>query len=132
MFDWADYLALAREMVNTGEPSGAPAESRLRCAVSRAYYAALGRAAAYLTYEVGEVLPPETFHETVIRSFTDSEQPGWEAVGAKLDRLRDYRKGADYESEIKNWSAKAEESLKLSSKAISSLENLFGGPPQFH
>jgi len=127
MFDWVDYLGLAHEMVTQGEPSGAPEESRLRCAVSRAYYAAFGRAKVYLSDLYGPGKLPQTadVHEYVISQFRDdSDDQVWRAIGADLERLREYRNMADYRENAHGWTAKATASLVYGKRAVQGVEGL--------
>jgi uncharacterized protein (UPF0332 family) len=128
-FDWAEYLTLARCLVNDEAPTTASAESRLRCAASRAYYAALCRAAAYLSNEIGEVPPGDhKFHEFVISHFRYAEERSWKRVGSRLEQLREHRSHADYDASERNWPKKAEASVELSEGAIQDLEGIFGPP----
>jgi uncharacterized protein (UPF0332 family) len=135
MFDWLDYLTLARALVAHDQPAGASAESRLRCAASRAYYAVLNRAAGHLR-DVGEDLPKDaSYHDAVIDHFRECREHEWRRVGDWLEKLRENRRKADYEEQEGNWSKKAEKSLVLSHQAIQALEagieslrQVFGDP----
>jgi len=129
-FDWAEYLTLARRLVVDAEPRAASAESRLRCAASRAYYAALCRAAACLSRVIGDNPPNDhEFHEFVISRFRDAGERSWRHIGARIDNLREYRRYADYDACASNWPKKAEASLELSEGVIQDLEGIFNGPP---
>lgn len=129
-FDWVEYLTLARKLVVDAEPRSASAESRLRCAASRAYYAALCRAAAYLSRVIGDNPPDDhKFHEFVISHFRNADTPSWRHIGARLENLREYRRYADYDACASNWPKKAEASVELSEGAIQDLEAIFNGPP---
>jgi uncharacterized protein (UPF0332 family) len=126
MFDWADYLVLARELVQRGEPSGASEQSRLRCAVSRAYYAAFGRARGYLSLRLGEAKIPDgpEVHEFVVTWLQQDSDRRCRKVGEDLDSLRQYRNDADYHAEVAGWGSKAHASLRWASRSVDQLEKL--------
>lgn len=130
MFDWAEYLELAREMVGQGEPSGTNMEARLRCAASRAYYAAFGRARMYLSQVIGVRDIPDTgkVHEFVISRYRENDDRRWKAIGSGLDRLRQYRNDADYHEHVGKWDKKAQSSLKWGRRALGGLSKLEGAP----
>ena len=90
MFDWRDYLTLAERLARE-----AGDEAAQRTAISRAYYAALGRAAALLRSE-GVAVSPLRTHATVWRAFKHSSDARRSAVGMDLDWLRLQRNLADY------------------------------------
>jgi hypothetical protein len=129
-FDWADYLTLARFLVGDGDYETPSLESRFRCAASRAYYAALCQAAAYLSNIIGEA-PPEDykFHEFVISYFRDAEERSWRRIGSRLEELREYRRYADYNPTIGDWLKKATASITRCEQAIQDMEASFNGPP---
>lgn len=118
-FDWADYLALARQLAakrpeappekrTTDAPSAAPSEptyvatasleAALRTAVSRAYYAAFHFARDYLDGQGRLPYSRDESHVAVWRSF----DRGGRETKIKLDGfyLRDARQVADYEGEL--------------------------------
>ena len=89
-FDWSGYLALADELASrTGD------EAAERSAISRAYYAALGRASGLLKAE-GRAISPFKTHSMVWRAFKHSGDPARETIGMDLDELRRLRDRADY------------------------------------
>jgi len=129
-FDWADYLELAKQLIEPDSLSGVSVECCQRCAASRAYYAALGRAAAYLKQVIGDDLPDDhTFHEIVISRFCHHGERSWRRVGEWLNELREYRKDADYYEDAANWLKNATASVIRSRDAIHALEEIFNGPP---
>ncbi len=88
-FDWKQYLTLAEDLA---QPDGKTnEEARIRCAVSRAYYAALGSARVYWATQ-GEFL---SGHDQVINSFRDRSKVHNKAM-RDLYKLKDYRSIADY------------------------------------
>lgn len=129
-FDWADYLKLAEQLLAADGLHDELAESRHRCVASRAYYAALCRAATYISNVIGDTLPDDhRFHECVISRFREADERRWQSVGSRLGQLHDYRAAADYDASAGNWPKRAEASVELSRRAIQELEQIFSGPP---
>ena len=132
MFDWAGYLTLARELVEPGEAQNTASETKLRCAVSRAYYAAFGRATAYVSQLVGpdEVPDDWTVHQFVVDWFRGYPDRRLKKIGRRLDDLRLYRNDADYHANVSGWRNKAEASIAWASSSIDELQQLPGAPPE--
>jgi len=133
MFDWKEYLALAEEMLGTGQPAAATSEARLRCAVSRAYYAAFGRASGYLRELHGlDDLPEKAdIHKEVVRRFKGDNDKGWRVIGKDLDELREYRNDADYHADVGGWASTADLSLRKAARSVAALARLPGAPPSW-
>ncbi|MDF0552110.1 hypothetical protein [Kamptonema sp. UHCC 0994] len=60
-FNWSEYLALAQQLAGKSQIS-ATQESRLRSAISRAYYAAFIQARNYLRDTMGLSIPRKNTH----------------------------------------------------------------------
>ena len=90
MFEWGDYLALARSLVASPEPS----EATARSAASRAYYAAFHKSRGVLERELGAQLGRERLHPEVIRRLR--ARPETRMIGRDVDRLFGMRSHADY------------------------------------
>jgi uncharacterized protein (UPF0332 family) len=133
MFDWIGYLHLAKSIVDTGQPAAVSEEARLRCAVSRAYYAAFGRAAVYFT----QIHGPEAIsrgaevHSCVAMWFKKEHGLRYKQIGKALDDLREWRNNADYESEGRDWDKCARSALIRAEDSISKLTTLDGAPPEW-
>src|SRR6266851_2866953 len=100
IFDWLEYLSLARELVvqSTGTSSQ---EARLRSAISRAYYAAFKMAFAYLRARDSSIVFVRTdIHTYVLERFKYNPDLAHREVGVNLDRLRRERNKADYDDSI--------------------------------
>ena len=96
-FDWLEYLTLAQELANQAINSSNQ-EARLRCAISRAYYAAFCKARNHLRYKEQRSFPNSgRVHQTVIETFEKSHDPVHQIVGQFLRNLRANRNIADYE-----------------------------------
>lgn len=97
-FAWSKYLEVARELT-TATPHLAPADARERAAISRAYYAVFGRA-LQLFRDLGEFGARKTGddHEGLARFLASAREHRRKRVGDTLDRLRQSRRWADYES----------------------------------
>lgn len=91
-FDPADFLALARALAGTTDPS----EAELRTAISRAYYAVFLKARENLV-RLGRITPTQSGedHGLVIATLRGHGGPH----GDQLDKLRRNRGQADYQLE---------------------------------
>lgn len=122
-FDWTLYLALAEEL-----RLATPDESRLRSAVSRAYYAAYNVAVERAPAHGVSIVP--------VRGFTDHQAcwmayqttPGEAQVGTDGDRLKGWRVKADYDGTNINqngspvdWKRQAELALILAGDLVARL-----------
>jgi uncharacterized protein (UPF0332 family) len=118
-FDWSNYLALAKNLLNQVNISleersnksdsiseTSLDEAKLRCAISRAYYSAFCIARNYLRdveddYRLNKwkeyKIPP---HEYVINTFKESSNKDYKRIGRSLDGLREIRNKVDYEDSI--------------------------------
>ena len=95
-FDWLLYRDLARHLV---DPTATPPdeEARLRCAISRAYYAAHCHARNHLRdRENRQFALQGGAHEEVIATFRDSADRARQQISANLHRLKNSRVTADY------------------------------------
>ena len=104
-FQWSEYLDVAQELAE--QARNAPPdlqEARYRASISRAYYAAFGKARDHLRFQeniqeprplvssAGERL---NIHQYMRETFMN--RPGLEGVGADLNRMRLYRNRVDYD-----------------------------------
>ena len=96
-FAWAEYLSVA-QFIHSQAPAGASQEALLRCAISRAYYAAFCHARNYARDRHGFVPRYNgDDHSLVRRHFSTRRERG---VANKLDNLRDWRNICDYEDHV--------------------------------
>ena len=120
-FDWSEYLTLAHELA--GEVSvPSSRESKLRSAISRAYYAAFCRARNHLRETQPHGIPrgPEV-HKYVQNQFLSSRDPARKKIGTNLERMRDGRNKADYDDSVPGLDEIAEVTLTQSGEVISAL-----------
>ncbi|MCC3408211.1 MAG: HEPN domain-containing protein [Microcoleus sp. PH2017_10_PVI_O_A] len=125
-FDWSEYLNLAQELAARNE------ESKLRSAVSRAYYSVFCLARNYLrdieqdprlsrnkTYDIND-------HQYVAEEFiyNRSKSQKITEIGRNLTRLRKIRNQADYEDTIFQLQKEVVRSLSLAQNIISALREL--------
>lgn len=96
-FDWRDFLNLAKELSNYPETS-ALREAAARSAVSRAYYAAFGRAADYASKNMGFQRTGTAEDHSVLRQLL--KQSNRPRTASKLNRLRQWRNRCDYEEDV--------------------------------
>ncbi len=125
-FDWSEYLNLAQELATSNE------ESKLRSAISRAYYSVFCLARNYLrdieqdprlsrnkTYDIND-------HQYVAEEFiyNRSKSQKITEIGRNLTRLRKIRNQADYEDTIFQLQKEVVRSLSLAQDIISALREL--------
>ncbi|MCC3418641.1 MAG: HEPN domain-containing protein [Microcoleus sp. PH2017_29_MFU_D_A] len=125
-FDWSEYLNLAQELAASNE------ESKLRSAVSRAYYSVFCLARNYLrdieqdprlsrnkTYDIND-------HQYVAEEFIYNRAKSQKIteIGRNLTRLRKIRNQADYEDTIFQLQKEVVRSLSLAQNIISALREL--------
>lgn len=98
MFEWQEYLDVARHLATRG------GEANQRSAISRAYYAVFGTARAWLIRN-----EPHTYleangqdHRVVWQTFKQAASPLDRQIGERGSRLRDLRGRADYETVVKD------------------------------
>jgi uncharacterized protein (UPF0332 family) len=121
-FDWAEYLALAKELIEN--PTIYP-EARQRSAVSRAYYAAFNLAKNYLEQAEEQSLPKTAdAHRYVAEYFRLSDDPDQREIGNNLARLRLFRNQADYTSSFPGLSAVAKRTVKIAAGVAANLKAL--------
>lgn len=96
-FDWAQYLDLARSLVE-----GTDSEAHRRAAVSRAYYAAFVVARNYLRDAWGQGFSSDDHvHQEVAREFARGpEYRDGNAIAENLRLLRVARNSADYDDTL--------------------------------
>ncbi len=96
-FDWEQYLDLARYV--SGQSKNQPSqEAMLRCAISRAYYAAFNQTCVHMrTREGNQVIPLHGgSHKIVIDQLQNSQDFERRRVGLTLNQLKQSRVQADY------------------------------------
>jgi len=108
-FDWIEYLNLAKEIA-ADTTLQSTEEAKLRCAISRAYYAAFHNAVK-VVFPQG---PPEIagIHGELTRELKSSDDRVRRQLGVDLDRLKGRRHKADYQANIPgNLTALTEDAL---------------------
>lgn len=91
-FDWALYLGVARNLASQSND-----EAALRSAISRAYYAAFGVAAARMRAEGQNVPSTGEAHRVLWKYFDSADDKFRRKIGQDGRRLRHRRATADYE-----------------------------------
>lgn len=122
-FDWLDYLDLAEELAGQGKAVSSQ-ESRLRSAVSRAYYAAFCKARNRLRDQEKLTMPPFDVHKYVWNQFKGSSARVRKEIGMNGDRLKKDRVKVDYDDTIPNVASLTVKALRLSSQIINRLDRL--------
>ena len=120
-FDWMEFLTFAKQIAANLELS-VSREAKLRCAISRAYYAAYHKAEK-VVFPTG---PPNRWgsHTQVIDELQSSDDPLRRGFGVELARLRGTRTKADYRDTLHNVSSETENTLIAAEELIIGLDGL--------
>ena len=125
-FDWSEYLDLADWLARNAGTDGlqVSAEAAQRSAASRAYYSAFQSSMALLVRRreyrpVGD----GSDHGAVARAYQSHVAVARRQIGTWLDRLRDRRRRADYDSEMVNASAMATASVSDARNVLTYLQS---------
>jgi len=117
-FDWKEYFNLALSL--QGKTKKYTQEASLRCAVSRAYYAAFCYARNYAWHEHGfEPTYDSDDHNSVREHFRDWQMP---SISGWLLQLRQWRNDCDYHDTVSNVSRLCTEAIKQAQKIFDALE----------
>jgi uncharacterized protein (UPF0332 family) len=122
IFDWSEYLDLAKEMTKAGLSSSQ--EAVLRCAISRAYYAAFCSSRNFALTEGATFKKTGEDHRLVPNYFIQSTDRKRKKVATKLKRLKDNRREADYEDTVLNYKFLWQTSLQHAEYIINTLPHL--------
>lgn len=124
-FDWVEFLNIAKEMAEDNSPRSSQ-EAKLRCAISRAYYAAYHKARKIILPASSATGPGRAFgsHQQVIDALQESDDATRRKLGVDLNRLKGKRHKADYIDSVQNLPALAEDALIEAEELIDSLNAL--------
>jgi uncharacterized protein (UPF0332 family) len=95
-FNWAAYLTLAKKL-NEGDMSHPPAEENRRSAVSRVYYFVYHTTRSHVESK-GLQIPRRDPHASLISILRSHFDLKGMKLASQLERMRDYRNQADYDS----------------------------------
>ncbi len=121
-FVWQEYLELARDLL-APSPNAAQVEARLRCAISRAYYAAFCTARNHLSDRERHRIPRLRAHQYVRDRFLSSE-PVRQRIGTKLDEWRIKRNKVDYDEVVLDDEGSPADLSKLAQDAVQDLHDV--------
>lgn len=119
VFDWAQYLVLAEELVLRKDE-----EAALRSAVSRAYYAAFCKARNRLRQEGVHIPKTGKAHTVVWNRYREAAEERRRYIGMTGDRLRRSRNKADYDDKFPRLATVVEDTTSKAKRLLASLENL--------
>jgi uncharacterized protein (UPF0332 family) len=133
-FHWSEYLDVAQELAE--QAKNAPAElqeARYRASISRAYYAAFGKARDHLRFHeniqeprplVSSIGERINIHQYVRETFMS--RPGQEGIGADLNRMRLYRNAVDYDDHnlLKRLPFVAQETITRAKRVFNRLDSM--------
>lgn len=117
MFDWTEFLELARYFQNRFSV-GFSTEASNRSCVSRAYYAAFCTARNYAESHLGFVRTGTPRDHALLRQHLQSLGGAWSIVAENLQSLRTYRNQCDYEDSVANLNRMATDSIQLAEFVI--------------
>jgi hypothetical protein len=124
--DWEEYLNVAKAHVSYDENVRPCEDAKSRCAMSRAYYAALKTTHEYVTttWEAPDVGMSGGVHRRLPKWLKQQTDHELREIGEKLVRLRRKRDKADYESaEFPRGFHEAYKSVQDSDDIIRSIQN---------
>ena len=114
MFDWNEYLILARELRSM------QTEAALRSCISRAYYAAFCTA-LYRLHPNGYETFSRDSHASLWREYRERQGRALSHIGLKGDRIRKDRQSADYALEVPALEKVADRVLSEAALIVASL-----------
>lgn len=116
-FDWTEYLNLAKEIFPDTNLNCSQ-DAKLRCAISRAYYAVFHK--AMIKVLPGVRAKGFNSHNQVIDTLQESDDPDRRLLGVYLSNLKGKRKRADYDDSVPNLPRLAEDALIEAEELIDS------------
>jgi uncharacterized protein (UPF0332 family) len=124
-FEWYYYLDLAHELAESAN-TNINQEAALRCAISRAYYAAFCESRNYLR-DIKNIssTSSQNAHQFVSDEFLKSNDKVIRSIGVKLSRLRMIRNAADYKDIFQDLDNQAVFALKNADSIVSDIDNLY-------
>ena len=117
-FDWGEYLKLADELAARTD------EAAHRCAISRAYYAALGKARELLESEGESFVSNDNLHAIVWQTLISSPDDRRYYIGIDGRWLRLNRKASDYDSVMADPRERAEQAVRKAHAVLTALERV--------
>ena len=117
-FDWSGYLDLAEDLAARTD------EAAQRSAVSRAYYAALGKARELLEHEGRTLTSAENVHYFVWQAFSDSEDDRRYYISVDGNWLRRNRNAADYDPLMADPHGRAAQAVRKARSLLAALERI--------
>lgn len=127
-FDWVNYLDLAWDLCSDKSEEEEHLEAALRCAISRAYYAAYHLAKRLLDEnQIPISREGRGPHENLWETFKKGPDDTWKDIAKSGKRLKNKRTDVDYElkrKSIQKWREEAELSVTTADEILSDLEKI--------
>lgn len=111
--NWSELIEIADELARATAHEDVSREAYKRSSVNRAYYGAIHLANNVLSSEGIPQPDRKRWHASIIGSFKKSDDKNRIGIGTHLDKLREYRRKADYEPDIENIDWNCTASLRL-------------------
>lgn len=121
VFDWREFLELAKDLRSSSGPSFS-AEAAKRSAVSRAYYAAFCHARNYAERYLGFRRTKTGRDHGLLRGHLGQQGPAWKEIADKLGDLHEWRKHCDYEDVVSNLNIMVLEAISSAEDIIKVIE----------
>ncbi len=120
-FDWEHYRYLALQLYGVEGSPTPNEEARFRAAISRAYYSSLLRMRDRLIAE-RKLDPRETnVHKVIPEILKRDGRDERKRIGNQLERMKRYRKSADYDNEFPDVHRSVRTVLDMAQKISESL-----------
>jgi len=120
-FDWSHYLIIAKKIFDETDENICK-DANLRCAISRAYYAAFHLARLKLHEKWNIVVSRDSTAHKEVKEYY--QQKNMKMIAVNLERMRIDRNKADYYDMVKDLQAVTQETLKRANKVITALSKL--------
>ena len=128
-YNWEEYLDFANSLLKGDSAVNCSDETKIRIAISRAYYAAYHVADDYLRHN-GEMVCGQGAHDSVIQGFKSLAKKKKHAskeynqISNDLNSLKMSRQRADYEAEWHESGKFAQVRCKIAQKVIERVKSL--------
>lgn len=96
VFQWSEFLDIARNLHSQGNANTLPQEAAYRCSISRSYYAAFCHSRCYATAKMQYM--PEWNEDDHKKLRIHLSKRGLRDVSRSLDRMRQWRNDCDYDN----------------------------------
>ena len=119
--DPKNFLRIAKGLIDRRYQTIAGLQTRIRTSIGRAYYAAFLLSKMKQEARGHSFRDPKKVHQLVINSFKDDHLSN---IASKLDRLRDFRRDADYHMRFTFSNVDGNKCVRLAENILTLLEGI--------